>query len=255
MNNFPTVEYVTHTTDKIEKLGTVKFRTFTFGEHRQFLEAQMLGDQTALFDTVLNILDACTFGKLPLRTTEMYLLDMLYLQIFIKSKGANVPAVYRCSNVVAAKNDAGEPTGEMVECGTKVNVNVPLSNAYLHQPEGYEETSVVRIGENAGLKLRQPTPAEYEKVRDNGGKFDLTDQFLYASVECVFDGERVMYPGSDYDLDGLIKYLGTLPDYVVDQIRAFYDSAPTLRLDFEIKCPTCGHREKIELEGLDDFFG
>ena len=34
MNNFPKVEYVTYTTDDIPKLGKVKFRTFTVGEHK-----------------------------------------------------------------------------------------------------------------------------------------------------------------------------------------------------------------------------
>lgn len=247
MNKFPTVDYVIHTTDKIAKLGPVKFRTFTVGEHRQFLEAQQLGDANAIFDTLLAMLEACTFGKIPVRKTEMYILDALYLEIFIKSKGATVPATYRCTHLVPGEN-------EMVECGTRVTVNIPLQNAALHFPEGYVESEVIKTGENAGIKLRQPVPDEYLKIRQTQSAVDITDQFLYSSIECVFDGDRVMYPGVDYDLPGLIAYVESLPDTVVSQIQKFYDQTPTLQLDLQIKCPKCGHEENIHLEGLDDFF-
>lgn len=255
MNQFPSVKYVTHTTKKIAKLGEVKFRTFTVGEHRQFLEAKALGDEGAIFDTLLDILESCTFGKVPVRKTEMYLLDMLYLEIFIKTKGAATPAVYRCSNVVPGVADENGVVGDPHECGNRVNVNIPLSNAYMYYPEGFDERQTVSIGEDSGMKLRQPTADEFVESRAGGRDQALEDQFIYSSVECIWDGDRVMYPGIDYDMPGLIEYIGTLPDFVMDRIQAFYEMTPSLRLDVKIKCPKCGHEDEIHLEGLDDFFG
>ena len=254
MNKFPVVKYVTHTSKPIGKLGSVKFRTFTVGEHRQFLEAKALGDESAIFDTLLNILEACTFGNIPVRKTEMYLLDMLYLEIYIKTKGAASPGVYRCTNMVTDPMTEDGIAGEEHECGNRVTVNIPLMTECLQFPEGFDESQTVSIGENSGMKLRQPTAEEFQAASKGVSGYDLTDQFVYSSVECMWDGDRLMHPGIDYDLPGLVEYIGTLPDYVMDHIQAFYELTPSIKLDMKIKCPKCGNEDEIHLDGLDDFF-
>ena len=63
-----------------------------------------------------------------------------------------------------------------------------------------------------------------------------------------------MYPGQDFDLPGLMAYIETLPDTVMPQIEAFFDSTPQLKIELPITCTKCGHKETIKLAGLDDFF-
>ena len=248
MNNFPKVEYVTYTTDDIPKLGKVKFRTFTVGEHKQFLEAVAMGQAEPVLDTLCDIIGKCTFGKINVSKTEMYLLDRLYLDIYIKSKGANSPVTYRCSNHVT-----GEDGNEKV-CGNTMNVNIPLTSAYLDIPEDYAETAIVKISETAGIKLRQPCLEDFKRIKDADGKVEITEKFLYSSIECIYDGDRLMYPGQDFDLPGLMAYIETLPDTVMPQIEAFFDSTPQLKIELPITCTKCGYKETIKLAGLDDFF-
>ena len=248
MNNFPKVEYVTYTTEEIPKLGKVKFRTFTVGEHKQFLEAVAMGQPESVLDTLCDIISKCTFGKVPVDKTEMYLLDRLYLDIYIKSKGGNTPVTYRCANTVTGED------GEAHECGNKVNVSIPLTSAFLETPDGYQDTQIVRIGEGSGIKLRQPTLEDFKKIKDAGGEVEITEKFLFSSVECIFDGDRVMVPNQDFDLPGLMAYIESLPDDILPQIEKFFNDTPQLRIDLPITCPKCKHTEELVLRGLDDFF-
>ncbi|ASD50409.1 baseplate hub assembly chaperone [Acidovorax phage ACP17] len=251
--SFPKVEYVTYESQALPSIGKVKFRPFIVGEHRRLLEAAQLGDAAAILETMVSIIDACCFQKVKVDTVEMYILDMLYLEIYMKSRGAVSPATYTCKHVVEKSNDGGEKF--MAECGNQVKVNVPLDKAYLHIPEGYKESSVVFITPGvSGIKLRQPTMAEYKAIKANGGIVDVTDEFVYSSIDCIFDGDRVTKPNVDFTAEEFRAYMDTLPDEVMDQINRFFDDSPKLRLDLPIACPKCGHKETLHLEGLDDFF-
>lgn len=242
MSKFPTVNYVTYETPDLPGLGKVKFRPFLVGEHKQLLQATELGDPAAVLDTLASIVNACCFEKVNVGAVEMHLLDMLWLQIYMKSRGSVHPVSYTCHH---------EHNGK--ECGTKIQLNVPLDKAYISQPEGYELTSVIKLGDDSGIKLRQPTLEDYKKIR-SAGKFDITDEFIFSSVDCIFDGDRVTTPGQDFSMAELAEYLGTLPDSIMQQITEFFTNSPDLCIDLDIKCPVCKNTAKLNLKGLDDFF-
>lgn len=253
MSNFPKVEYVTYESRELPKLGKVKFRPFLVGEHRRLLEAAQLGDAAAVLETLVSIIQACCFDKIDASALEIYVLDALYLEIYIKSRGAVAPASYTCNHVVT-KTDENGKTSEG-PCGTTVQMNIPLDKAYVYVPEGYKESSVVFINEpTSGIKLRQPNMQHYKQIKLTGGLQDITDEFVFACIECMFDGDRVLTPHKDFTPEAFKEYLDTLPGEVMDKINAFFDDAPSLRLELPIQCPSCGHKETMKLEGLDDFF-
>lgn len=253
MANFPKVEYVTYESRDLPKVGKVKFRPFLVGEHRRLLEAAQLGDAAAVLETLVSIIQACCFDKIKASALEIYVLDALYLEIYIKSRGAIAPASYTCNHVVTKTAENGTTT--QGPCGTTVQMNIPLDKAYVHVPEGYKESSVVFINEpTSGIKLRQPNMEHYKKIKLSGGIQDITDEFVFACIECMFDGDRVLTPDKDFTPEAFKEYMDTLPGEVMDKINAFFDDAPSLRLELPIQCPSCGHKETMKLEGLDDFF-
>lgn len=247
MSNFPKVEYVIHESRDLPKLGKVKFRPFLVGEHRRLLEAIELGTTDAVLNTMCAIVQACTFDVVKVDKVEMHIIDALYLDIYIKSRGSVNQAVYRCIHEVNG------PDGAPRACGTEVQVNMPLDRAWLDIPEGYKESEIVKISPTAGLKLRQATLEDYKKVKADGA-YSITDEFLFSSIECIFDGERVLTPGIDYTIKELAQYIDELPDEIMLQVSRFFENSPKLRLQLDITCPSCGHTEKLKLEGLDSFF-
>jgi len=40
----------------------------------------------------------------------------------------------------------------------------------------------------------------------------------------------------------------------LEKIKFFFDTMPKMKKDIEFKCNKCGHEEKIELEGIQNFF-
>lgn len=239
--SFPTVQYITYETEKLPIIGKVKFRPFIVGEHRRLLEAVEVGGPGAVLDTMASIIKACTFDKVDVDSMEMFILDKLYLEIYVKSKGAEVPSNYTCGNVV-----------DGVTCGNKVTVNIPLDKAYIEKSDGYETAKIIKLNDDAGIKLRQPTLEDFKKIRT--GSEDIGSEFVFSSIECIFDGEKVSLPGVDFTMEGLATYIDTLPESIMGQINAFFENSPNLRIDLPITCPKCKHKEEIVLKGLEDFF-
>lgn len=245
MNQFPKVEYVTFETT-LPKYGKVKFRSFLVGEHKRLLESISLGDSNAVMNTLADVLRACTFNKIDIDNMEMYILDKLYLDIYVHSRGNINKTNYTCNASVLEGED-------VKKCNTSVVVDIPLDRAELIFPDGYTETGIVKISEEAGIKLKQPTIEQFKKLKSNGA-YSLSDEFIFACVECIYDGDRIMSPGKDFTLDGLISYIQTFPDIIMEEVKQFFDSTPVLTMSIDIKCPKCGNNDKITLTGLDDFF-
>jgi hypothetical protein len=40
----------------------------------------------------------------------------------------------------------------------------------------------------------------------------------------------------------------------LEKIKAFFDTKPKMKRDIDFKCNKCGHEEKVELEGIQNFF-
>lgn len=247
-NSFPKVEYVTFETPELPIIGKVKYRPFVMGEYRKMLEVQELKEPAAALELVASTIDACTFGKLQIRQLPMYLLEMLYLEIWKSAKGNVSPLVFTCQAEVT------DESGNKSTCGQKVNINLPLDNITLETPALYQETSIIKLSDVAGIKLRQPTIDSFKELKSVDAK-DLENAFIYACVESIYDGDRVMLPGKDFDMSGLVEYLDTLDGSVIEQMDVFFRNAPKLTLEQTITCPKCGASETVKFEGLDDFFG
>lgn len=241
-SKFPKVHYVIFE-DEITSLGKVKFRAFTTGEHKKLLEAIGIQDNAAVINTLVAIIDAATFNELPIEKTPMYILDELYLKIYIKSMGEFTDVVFTCNGT----NEEGE------KCNESFTVKVPLDSAKMEIPENFVENKIVKISETGGIKLRQATAEQYKKLKSDSS-YEITDEFIFASIECMFDGDNITVPGIDFTMDELADYLETLPDSVMSEITEFFDATPILTIDVNLKCPKCGNEHKFTLKGLDDFF-
>jgi hypothetical protein len=112
------------------------------------------------------------------------------------------------------------------------------------------------VDDNLGLTMKSPNFENYKKLDkvDNVGKmFSVTERFIFDCCENIFDENGVMLPVKDFTLGDFIEFLENLPTKAVQDINEFFKSMPHISLDVDVRCPSCGSVDHIELRSLDDF--
>ena len=52
----------------------------------------------------------------------------------------------------------------------------------------------------------------------------------------------------------LIEFVESMQAKDLEKIKSFFDTMPKMKRNIDFKCNKCGHEEKIELEGIQNFF-
>jgi len=252
MSKLPKVTAVKYEVFVKELNKKIKYRAFTVKEHRVLLQAIESGSEETLTNAIFDLLKACTFGGIELEKLPTHIVDFLYLQVHIKSTGAIQEANYKCGNILPPKEEGGPA----IPCGGQFTLKLPLDRAEIKYPDSYEEKRIVMVDDKTGIKLTVPSVEKFKQMKVVDNVLDLTDQYIFACVDCIFEGEAsVMKAGVDFNEDDLLEWLGGLDGTVMNKIGDFFRELPYLHLDLPITCPSCGRKEQMELKGLNDFFG
>lgn len=245
MSVLPKVECIKHNLDLPELGKKIKYRAFTNKEHKLVLEAIEMQDEMVLLNTILDIVDACTFKELDIQKIPTHLVDWIYLQIHIKSTGQVQMAQYTCNNVV---------DGE--KCPGDFQIRLPLETAEIVYPKAYNESKVIMLDtkKNIGIKLKSPNFEELKKVDLSKDVMNITDHFIMTCIDSVFSQDQVLVPGADFTVDEAIEWFNELDGDSLRKISKFFKDMPYIGLSVPVTCPICKRKEIIELKGLQDFF-
>lgn len=243
---------------KIDELNkTIAYRALNVGEQKTLLTVLEFKDANAIVNSLVDIVDACTFKELDLSSLPMHIVDYIFLHIYVKSVGNMTQAEFTCGGEKSqdVTDEEGNVTGtEIVPCEAVHLVGINLDRAVLKYPEDYKPSELIDAGDGMMIKLRLPSFEIFKKLDTQKSWMDVSDQYIYSGIECVVDGEDVKTPGVDFNFSDLIEWINTLDASVLEKIEAYFKEAPTLFLEVPVTCPTCGRKEVFELTALEDFF-
>jgi len=204
---------------------TVSYRPFTVKEQKILLLAKESDDLNEIIDSMKQVVDLCTFGKLDVETLPIFDFEDLFLRIRTKSVSDECELMYKIKD-----------TDETVT--VKVNLNdVKVQTTKDH-------TNKVMITDTMGIQLKYPTI--------NSFKAESDDAFLKEAIEFIFDEDEV-YTFSDYPEDEQLEWLDSLDSKTALKIKEFFDTIPVLKHQVIIESKE-GKQIPITLRGLDDFF-
>lgn len=229
---------------------SVKYRAMKVKETKILLTAIEMKDENGTVNAVLDIVEAATRANFNVRDLPMYLIDLIFLKIYVKSSGNQSTGVFKCGGLVTVPETEEEPEHDE-PCGTQVNVMINLENADLIRTADFVEKAIIDVGDGQSIVLRAPSMDKFKKIT-----FDTDEQarYVYAAIESIVDGEDVRIPGQDFTLEELNDWMDELDGTVLAQITEFFKKIPQLGLDVKVTCPKCGRKEEFELKGLEDFF-
>lgn len=221
---------------------TIKYRPFLVKEQKNLLMVMESNDTDEVQRAIKDVLNNCTLtkkvdiDKLPIIDVEYY-----FINLRAKSVGEIVDSKYKCTNIVDNKECGGVMESHLNLLDMKVEMNEDIS------PE-------IKLNDKLVIKFKYP---EFGIIK-NSVKFeninDMAFSLIAQSVEWIFDGEQYYY-ASEQTPEELQQFIESMQQEQFNKVEAFFTNLPRLKQKIEMKCGKCGFDHKIEIEGLESFFG
>ena len=224
---------------------SLRFRPFTVKEEKLFLMANEGEDLTTVVDTIKQILNNCLLDEFDIDSLPLFDIEHLFLNIRARSIGEVVNLKYKCNNDVL-----DEETKEEKKCNNVVQIDLNVLDIHPEKQEGH--TNKIQITEKLGIVMKYPNFETLKKFKDA----TEADSIIKMTVNCidyVYDADKIYY-AKDSQEEDLIEFIESMQSKDLEKIKNFFDTMPKIRKDVDFKCNKCGHEEKIEIEGIQNFF-
>ena len=174
--------------------------------------------------------------KLPIIDVEFY-----FVNLRAKSVGEIVESKYRCNNVVNGN-----------ECGNIMEHSLDLQKIKVQMND--EISSEIQITPKIVVKLKYPEFGIVKNSMEFTDINDITFNMIARSIEYIYDGEQFYY-ASETQPQELVEFVESMNQEQFAKIENFFNNLPKLKETVDITCSKCGFHHKIDVEGLENFFG
>jgi len=220
----------------------IKFRPFLVKEEKILLIAMQEENVDVLFNAVNQIIDNCTFNQLNVSNLTTYDIEFIFLQIRIKSKGADISLSFNCG--------AELEDGKSCEHVTVVEYNLDQVSV-----DGTSKNNTKIILDEAtktGVILTIPTFENSKDAQEIMMKEGVAAiyKMLPIYIDTIFQGEEIF---DDFTPAELEDWIENLNDDQFEKIKDFFEGVPRLQGDVNVICEGCGQKETVVLEGLQSF--
>ncbi len=216
----------------------IKYRPFLVKEEKILLIAMESGKSADMLQAVKDIVDECTFNMLRLGEMPMFDVEFIFLNIRAKSVGETSKLKVLCQ-------DDGK---------TYADLEVNLNEVKVQVDE--DHTNKIELSEDMGMIMTYPT---LESFIDLGLTNITPANMLDVIGGCILQiyeekGEKV-YDPKDQTKKELTEFLESFTTQQFQDVQKFFDTMPKLKHEIQVTNPKTKKKNKIVLQGLNDFFG
>jgi hypothetical protein len=223
----------------------LRFRPFTVKEEKLFLMASESEELETIVNTIKQILNNCILDELDVNILPLFDIEYLFLHIRARSISEIVNLKYKCNNDITT-----EGAEESHKCNNVVEIDLNILEVQPEKQTGH--TNKIEITEKMGMIMKYPSFETLKNI-DAQNEADSIIKTTVSCIEYVYDSESIYY-AKDSTEEELIEFLESMQAKDLEKIKFFFDTMPKMKKDIEFKCNKCGHEEKIELEGIQNFF-
>jgi len=234
--SLPKIDVPRYTLIQPSTKKSIQYRPFLVKEQKALLIANEMGDNDQMLSAIRQIILDCTFGKVDPFTAPLFDLEYIFTRIRAKSVGENVDCTVNCINQ---------------ECKKPNDISINLETIEVKTEKGH--TTNILLSQDIGVIMRYPT-AELERTLLSREENKRDYDFIIDCIESVYDKDSV-YPTKDEPRSEIEAFVEGLNTEQFEKIVNFFYTLPTLSHDVEFDCVHCKTHNKVELRGLDSFFG
>jgi hypothetical protein len=223
----------------------IKYRPFLVKEEKILMMAMESEDEDSVMNAIKQIANNCCLEDIIVEDIPMVDLEYYFLHLRARSVGEVAELQYKCNNKV--KDDAGEEK----TCNHLVKFDVNIFE--IEPKKNPEHTNKIELSDELGMVMRYPSLKSIGDISDSAESEKITS-ILIACIEYIYDKDNIYYR-KDIDDSELIEFVDSMTREQFLKVQTFFDTMPKLTKDLEFKCGKCGYTEKIEVEGIQNFFG
>lgn len=234
---------------------SIKYRPMIGKEYKILLQAREFEDRGGFVNAVKGIVSDCLFNAIDVDSLPIYVVDFIFLKIFSKSNGEFIDSRFKCNHQI--NTGATDEHDNLIYeyCGAEFGVKLNLNDVTIKYPENFNKKSVIKLTDTVGIEMRSPSFSRFSSVEIEGkGILNITDEYIYSCVECIYDGDNVLLPEKDFTLNEFQEFFESMTSEKIREIAEFLKNQPIISMDVNITCPSCKNKTVVELKGIDSFF-
>lgn len=216
----------------------IKYRPFVVKEEKLLLLALESQDEKQIEEATRVLLKNCIQSRVKIEDLAIFDLEYIFLNIRAVSVGEVVEMMLTCE-------DDGK---------TQVKYNLNLTDVKVIKPEGHKNK--IMLSDTMGIIMKYPTFDTFIKISVIGREQSSDDmvEIMAACIDQIFDGEDV-YDKSTTTKKEFISFIEGLTNKQFEEVRQFFEAAPVLKHEINLKNPETGVDNTFVIQGLTNFFG
>lgn len=234
--NTPTFEMTVPSTDQ-----KVTYRPFLVKEEKILLMALEGKDQKEMANALKQTISNCCLDDIDVNSLAPFDLEYFFLLLRAKSIGETIDLTYACQNK-KGKTD----------CTNLIKFSVNIDDVKVTKDSNH--TNKIDLTDTVGIMMKYPALETMLNQEFDTNNYDDILNVIMDCMESIYD-ETSIYKMKDTDKTETTEFLEGLTQDQFIKIRAFFDTMPKVRYEDTITCEKCKKDNKIEIEGMQNFFG
>lgn len=218
----------------------VKFRPFSVREEKVLMMAQETKKKQDITNTVVDVLNACTFNSMNLK--ELPLFDIEYLFLNVRAKSVSEIAKFK----VICPDDLK----------TRVDVEFDLTKVEVQVDDKHTNEIMLDESRKLGVIFKYPSLNMLDtNLVDDAENIKTKDLFklIINCIDHIYEGEKI-YPAKDTTKQELQDFIESLQSNQFEKMQEFFKSMPVLKHEVEVENPNTKEKSTVTFQGLSDFF-
>ena len=213
----------------------ISYRPFLVGEEKLLLLAAEGGQEREIQNSILGLVNTCTFGKIGKLDDPLFDIEYAFLKIRGKSVSETIDLKLTC------------PDDE------KTVVDFKLDTELVKVLINDEHTNIVELSDTITLVMRYPTFKDANITIEESNVLRVLGLIKNCVHEIHFGDE--IYNKIDITEQELDEFFDSMTQEQFAKVQEFFNTMPRLRHVIKVKNPNTKVKNEITLEGLQAFFG
>lgn len=210
----------------------VNFRPFLVKEQKILLLAMESQEEKQILQAVSDTLRSCIEDEITDRELATFDIEYMFTQIRAKSVGETTNLNLTCSKC---------------EEVNEVNVNLSEINIKLN------DSNEIKLNDQYSLLMRYPS--YYDVIDAADDKSSVTDEIMKLCKLCL---DKILTEEEQISVveeseEEIQQFLDSLTTEQFDKVVNFVMNLPKLTKDVSYDCSSCGEKNNIRVEGLQNF--
>ncbi len=214
--------------------GKIKFRPFLVKEQKLLMMAQESKNDTEIQDAISNIIYSCTDGVVDAKSSPLFDVEYVFLQLRAKSVGETAEIKVKC------------PDDEV----TYTDIKIQLDEVSVHMTA--DHTNVIEITDRIKIVMKYPVLNDMKNLGNQNKEIENVFGILKTCIHEIHDGDTIhnKIDMNDKDIEEFIDSLNTAQ---FEGLMDFFKTMPKLRHAITVTNPKTKKKGEVMLEGLDSF--